>query len=168
MSRCLNFEFCNNKKSKIHPNEAFCIDCGNWSGFGYGWGKLTFIRDKEECSVCFETSRKKVMFPTNCGHSFCFDCTKNILIFNEEKYHLSPVSYGCKPCPNKCVNPERGKQCYCDKFAIEIQKWGEKNPLEYDNWTADQNRSIDNSENNPSLCYGSKTCPLCRAKYVKP
>ena len=82
MSRCLNFEFCNNKKSKIHPNEAFCIDCGNWSGFGYGWGKLTFIRDKEECSVCFETSRKKVMFPTNCGHSFCFDCTKNILIFN--------------------------------------------------------------------------------------
>lgn len=110
---------------------------GQWSKFGFGWNELEFRNcpENEECSICNE-SKKQVKFPANCGHWSCCECSRDILFWDESRYHLSPEPYGCPPCPNGCVNPIRGKQCYCHEYFNDsdddnpgvIQIWERKNP----------------------------------------
>ena len=132
----------------------------------FRWNELEFRKSNEECVICFSTEYKQVKFPTNCGHWFCIDCARNILIWNEERYHLSPESYGCLPCPNKCINPIQGKQCYCEEYDKVIEDWKKKSIDDYIEWNNAENLSIELSEKNPENIYGSRICPLCRKKYL--
>ena len=143
----------------------YCMNCGSWFKPGLGWDKLTIVDSIDECAVCMNICERKLMFPTNCGHSFCINCSRNILWSYETRYHLSPVPYGCPPCPNGCENPEKGTQCYCEEYDSIQDEWEQYNPQGFNNWNDDQNKSIDNSSIN--IIYGKATCPLCRKKYVR-
>ena len=90
-SKCHNFELCQNDKVTGIGSD-FCMTCGSWFKVcGFGWDKLIFIDSTDECVVCMNLCDRKLMFPTNCGHSFCVECSKNILFWDETRYHLSPV-----------------------------------------------------------------------------
>jgi hypothetical protein len=133
---------------------------------GFGWDKLNIIDCDEECDVCMNICKRKLLFPTKCGHSFCLECSKEVLFWDECKYHLSPVPYGCPPCPNGCENPERGKQCYCDEYYdVVIEQWKQTNPVHYLKWDKEQEISIDNGNDNTSS--GKGVCPMCRKEYIR-
>jgi len=163
--KCVNHEFCRYNKVPEMGSD-YCMTCGSWFKVcGFGWDKLTIVDSTDECAVCMDVCERKLMFPTNCGHSFCIICSRNILFWDETRYHLSPVPYGCPPCPNGCENPEKGKQCYCEEYDPIQEEWEQYNPQGFNNWNDDQNKSIDNSSND--IIYGKATCPLCRKKYVR-
>jgi hypothetical protein len=162
--KCENYEFC----KETVPNglgAKYCMDCGSWFKFGHGWDKLNIIDSTDDCIVCMNNCNRKLIFPTNCGHSFCLDCSKNILYWDETRYHLSPVPFGCPPCPNGCENPIKGKQCYCEEYDSVQNEWEKNNPVQYKKYNNDQNQSIDNSSND--VTYGKCICPLCRKKYER-
>ena len=129
----------------------------------FNWGTLEF-RENEECPVCLEHS-KQVKFPAKCGHWFCVTCSRNILFWDETRYHLSPVPYGCPPCPNGCVNPTRGKQCYCENYDEILERWEHEYPDNYNVWNEDERNSIGLSETTQGSVFASQKCPLCRKKY---
>jgi hypothetical protein len=165
MSKCNNYEFCEQYRVPEMGSE-YCMTCGSWfKAGGFGWDKLTIVNSTNECAICMHECERKLMFPTKCGHSFCIDCSKKILFFDETRYHLSPVTYGCPPCPNGCVNPEKGKQCYCEEYDSIQETWEQSNPNEFNKWNNDQENSINNSSND--VTYGKGVCPLCRTKYVR-
>jgi len=132
------------------------------------WQRLEFKDATEPCSVCLEQKDRVVKFPF-CTHYFCIDCTWAVLHgHGESDSHLSPVPYGCPPCPNGCENPIRGVQCYCLEYFNNdedegplgvIQQWETSNPEAYETymsswrWTCGGNHPV----------YGSGKCPLCRA-----
>jgi hypothetical protein len=171
--KCLNYQLCRDTV----PNgmgEDFCMTCGSWFKVsGFGWDKLHFITNNDPCNVCFENCNEKLMFPTNCGHSFCIDCSRKILFWDETRYHLSPVPFGCPPCPNGCVNPIKGTQCYCIEYDDVQELWKQKHPKQFKLWNDKTHISIDTNdeqENISDTCdvkYGSKICPTCRQKYVR-
>jgi hypothetical protein len=134
----------------------------------FGWGELEIKENKDECDICNEENNKYVKFPTNCGHSFCTVCTRNILLYDEKRYHLSPVPFGCPPCPNKCANPIKGKQCYCKNYIKILDQWRKAYPEKYDEYNSELIASIQLSETIPGSVYGSQECPMCRKKYKKP
>jgi len=169
--KCKNYELCQH----ILPPTAYeggtnylCMTCGDWFKIGgFGWNELEFRVGEEECVVCTETSNKQLNFPANCGHWFCVPCSRNILFWDEARYHLSPIPYGCPPCPNSCENPEKGKQCYCEEYD-EIQNvWEQEQPDKYKEWNDAETKSIELSETIPGSVFGSKKCPLCRKKYER-
>jgi hypothetical protein len=162
--KCSNYEFCESNRVNGVESE-YCMDCGTWFKFGNGWNKLDIINTTEECAVCMNSYKKKVMFPTKCGHSFCIRCSRDILLWNENRYRLSPVQYGCPPCPNGCKNPEKGPQCDCEEYSTIQEKWILSKPSDYKRWSSDEGFSISNGEKDNS--YGSLTCPLCRKKYIR-
>jgi hypothetical protein len=164
-NKCKNYEFCEDNKVPEMASE-YCMTCGSWFKVcGFGWDKLTIIDTTDECIICMNICERKLVFPTNCGHSFCITCSRNILFCDETRYHLSPVPYGCPPCPNRCENPEKGKQCYCEDYDSIQDEWHQSNPDEFNKWNDDQTKSIDNSSSN--ITYGKATCPLCRKKYIR-
>ena len=127
--------------------------------------------DDEECVVCNE-KEKQVKFPANCGHWFCCKCSSDILFWDETRYHLSPEPFGCPPCPNGCINPIRGKQCYCDEYFNNeddnlgvIQIWENEHPEQFEEYNNTENESIELAETTPGSVFGSQKCPLCRKKY---
>ena len=134
----------------------------------FGWGELEFKENNEECDICNEENNKYVKFPTNCGHSFCTVCSRNILFYDEKRYHLSRVPFGCSPCPNKCTNPIKGKQCYCKEYVKILEQWKKTYPEKYEEYNSAQIASIQISETNLGSVYGSQECPMCRKKYKKP
>jgi len=79
------------------------------------------------------------------------------LLFCDEisVFNVSPVPYGCPPCPNHCNNPEKGRQCQCVIYDNVIEAW----------W----NQNIEQGEKFTFECYlDGKTrnrqkinCPLC-------
>ena len=163
--KCCNYEFCGNDKVPGMGSD-YCMNCGSWFKIiGFGWDKLTIIDTTEECAVCKIHSGRKLMFPTNCGHSFCICCSRKILFFDESRYHLSQVPYGCPPCPNGCENPEKGKQCNCEEYDSIQEAWEQSNPNEFHRWNDEQEKSI-NTSSDESI-YGKGICPLCRKKYVR-
>ena len=135
------------------------------------WQRLEFKDATEPCSVCFEQKDRVVKFPF-CTHYFCIDCTWKVLHGHGElDYHLSPVPYGCPPCPNGCVNPVQGVQCYCLEYFNNnenegplgiIDQWAVTNPEAYEAYNVAETASID-AGNHPM--YGSGKCPLCRSSY---
>ena len=133
----------------------------------FGWGELEFKENNDECDICNEENNKFVNFPTNCGHCFCTQCSRNILFYDEKRYHLSPVPFGCPPCPNKCTNPIKGKQCYCKEYVKILDQWKKAYPEKYEEYNIAQILSIQLSETIPGSVYGSQKCPMCREKYKK-
>jgi hypothetical protein len=162
--KCPNYELCQNTKVDGMGSD-FCMTCGSWFKMGFGWDKLTFVETTEECVVCMNICDKKLMFPTNCGHAFCISCSKDILFWNQTRYQLSQVFYGCPPCPNGCVNPIKGEQCYCEEYDVVEEEWKNNQPEKYQEWVTAEEKSIKNSFS--EVTYGKATCPLCRKKYER-
>ena len=167
--KCKNYDLCENTLSSdhfIYHGNYLCMTCGDWFKIGsFGWNELEFRESDEECVVCLETSNKQLKFPTNCGHWFCISCSRNILFWDETRYHLSPVPYGCPPCPDGCINPERGGQCYCEEYDILQEVWKQENPDKYKEWNDAEDTSIELTETISGSVFGSGKCPLCRKKY---
>jgi hypothetical protein len=161
--KCKNYELCQH----ILPPDWF-IWYGNYICLGcdmFGWKELEFKESEEECVVCNETDNKHVKFPTNCGHWVCVYCSRNILFWDETRYHLSPVPFGCPPCPNGCINPVKGKQCYCLYYDEILEQWEQEKPEQYKEYNDAENLSIELSETTTGSVFCSKKCPLCRKKY---
>lgn len=149
MSNCVNYELC---ETGVSHNSSLCKNCQLW-------GKLQFIKTKrlqEKCMLCGEKSNNVIKFPYNCHHIFCVNCTRYILFCDEiSLFNVSPVPFGCPPCPNNCINPERGTQCQCVSYDKVIEDW----------W----NQNIDKGEEFTFSCYlDGKTrvrtkinCPIC-------
>lgn len=169
--KCKNYELC---ESILQPDHwkyyanYLCMSCGSWFKIsGFGWNELEFKESDEECIVCNETGNKQVKFPANCGHWFCISCSRNILFWDSSRYCLSPVPFGCPPCPNKCINPIKGKQCYCEDYDEILDHWKEEYPDKYKEYNDAENLSIELSETTTGSVFGSKKCPLCRKKYER-
>jgi hypothetical protein len=163
---CVNHELCEHQKVEGIGSD-FCMTCGSWFKVcGFGWDALTFVDATDECVICMETCERKLMFPTNCGHSFCIPCSRNILFFDESRYHLSPVPYGCPPCPNGCINPIKGTQCGCEEYDAVKDAWASTNKKEHTKWIRDESKSFKKAEEEPTA-FGNCTCPLCRKRYER-
>lgn len=161
--KCKNYELC----EAVLPNWWFdcksnylCINCDM-----FGWNELEFKESEEECVVCYETLNKQVKFPANCGHWVCVSCSRNILFWDETRYHLSPVPFGCQSCPNECVNPVKGRQCYCENYYEIIEEWKQENPSQFEEYNDAEILSVELSETTAGSIFYSKKCPLCRKKY---
>ena len=169
--KCKNYELCSASLPldhyKMHAN-YFCMTCGSWFKIcGFGWNLLEFKDCNEDCDVCSEPVARKLKFPTKCGHWFCITCSKNILFYDESRYTLNQVNYGCPPCPNGCVNPEKGKQCNCLEYD-EIQEiWEQEHPAQFKEWNDAEQLSISIGETSSGSVYGSCKCPMCRKKYER-
>ena len=169
--KCKNYELCEH----ILPPDSWectasylCMNCGKWFKVGgFGWDELEFKDCNEECVICNETVTKKLKFPANCGHWFCIPCSRNILFWDETRYHLSPEPFGCPPCPNGCVNHIKGKQCYCEAYDEILERWENEYPDKYQEYNDAENLSVQLSETTPGSVFGSKKCPLCRKKYER-
>jgi hypothetical protein len=170
--KCKNYELCDSVLPTDHYEHHanyLCMGCGSWfpkKYGGHGWNELEFRQSAEECAVCHETCERQLKFPANCGHWFCISCSKEILFWQESRYHISPVLFGCPPCPNGCVNPEKGNQCNCEEYDEIQEKWRQQNPLKLEEFADALDLSINSSLNNESV-YGSQKCPLCRKKYER-
>jgi hypothetical protein len=159
--KCKNYRFCKgilpiwwyNCKEKY-----LCTSCDM-----FGWGELIIFESNDDCAVCMEGGKPTVMFPADCGHFFCVDCTRRCLFWDETLLHLSPVPYGCPPCPNGCNNPIKGRQCYCEEYDAVQERWKIENIDQYNRWNEDEHISIETPVE--GLINGSKECPLCRKKY---
>ena len=101
----------------------------------------------------FRKNIKQVKFPTNCDHWFCVSCSRNILFWDEQRYHLSPIPFGCPQCPNGCINPVKGKQYYCDEYYEILDKWELEYPDQFKKWNDSQDFSIDLGETEPGSYY---------------
>lgn len=122
--------------------------------------KVESEEDEEEvCPVCYTASTAFVEFPVDCGHFFCGKCISDLYFFDETRYHLSPVPFGCEECPNGCDNPVRGRQCECAEYEIVISEWMADDPAQATRW---QSAEMDSIENYDDMAYASKKCPLCR------
>ena len=161
--KCKNYELCEHILSPDWfscNGNYICISCDM-----FGWKELEFEENAEECVVCNETGNKQLKFPANCGHWFCTPCSRNILFWDETRYHLSPVSFGCPPCPNGCINPIKGKQCYCENYDEVLDRWEQEHPQQYKEYNDAENVSVELSETTKGSVFSSKKCPLCRKKY---
>lgn len=160
---CKNFKLCG---AETVPNLGDGLDlCTNCRVFN--WGELTFLEaGDQECPVCFSTTNTLLQFPAaGCRHAFCTECSRHILFIDDSRYHLSPVPYGCPPCPNGCTNPTKGPQCCCDE-SYEVQdKWEAEHPDQFEEWSEAGCASYERGEP-PGSCYSTQQCPLCRRKYV--
>jgi hypothetical protein len=161
--KCKNYELCEHILSpdwwEWYAN-YICPSCDM-----FGFKELEFKEYNEECIVCNETGNKHVKFPANCGHSFCVSCSKNILFWDETRYHLSRVPFGCPSCPNGCMNPIKGKQCYCEEYDEILDRWEVEYPEKYKQYNDAENLSVELSETTSGSVFDSKKCPLCRKKY---
>lgn len=161
--KCKNYELC---KHILSPDwfsmfgNYICLSCDM-----FGWKQLEFKESEEECVVCNENVNKQVKFPANCGHWVCVGCSRNILFWDETRYHLSPIPFGCSPCPNGCINPVKGKQCYCENYDEILEQWEQEKPEQYKEYIDAENLSIELSETTAGSVFSSKKCPLCRKKY---
>lgn len=165
--RCVNYEFC---ISITNASSSYCIECNQHS-----YGTLEIRDTVSACCICMENKGREVKFPP-CSHWFCVDCTKSILWFDETKYNLSPVPFGCPPCPNGCQNPERGPQCDCLVYFLwngelynigpmcVVQAWRTDNPEAYRRWIDADSESIIRGNINGEV-WGSCKCPICRRIY---
>jgi hypothetical protein len=157
--KCLNYKFCETSEPE------WLLDCHGGilcSSCKSNMTRLTFKNNEnnEECPVCFEEPLFLIKFPP-CSHYFCKSCTRNICLWDETRYHLSPVPYGCPPCPNECENPGRGKQCYCFEYDEIQDAWNREYPEDFKRWNDDENFSMALTDTH----FSNRTCPICRAKF---
>jgi len=151
--KCINYKFCNG----IAIIEQECLLCGTWYSHGEGWGKLEFIETNEECIICCKKGTQ-MKFPTNCGNSFCIQCCRNLLYWQEDRYDIDPIKYGCPPC----VHDKSCKKRPCsEEDQIIIDNWEANNYDNFIRWNYDEFNLINQEE--PYLI--TKKCPLCRKVY---
>lgn len=157
--KCKNYKLC----EFILSSEwyIYIINCIYPSSNIYGSIDLEFDENTEECDICFESYNKYVKIYTSCNHKICPSCSQNILMWDETNYRLSPVPYGCPPCPNNCFNPIKGKQCYCTEYDEILDRWKEEYPDEYKKYNDDEKTSIELSETIDGVVYNLYKCPLC-------
>ncbi len=152
---CKNYEFCG---SNTQLYDIFCDKiCGRYDILP---NSILDIRNTEsKCSICEKHTEREMKHPyCKIEHYFCVPCCRNILLWDETKYHLSPIPYGCPPCPNKHNNPTKGTQCYCCEYNDVQLLWESNNPYQYKKWYEAENNSIHNSK---SI---NRNCPLCKPK----
>ena len=161
--KCNNYKLCESLLENNHfeiYNNYICILCQTCK-----WNELEFAYKEEDCAVCSENISIQLKFP-KCNHWFCLKCSKYILYWNETVYHISPVLYGCNPCPNNCNNNMKGKQCYCLEWItnenLGLIDWKFKYPRRYKQWCKDEDTSIYEGYLNKSNALGSRKCPICR------
>jgi hypothetical protein len=126
---CKNYKLC----ERVLPPD--CLDCIDTricrSCVVFGWNELQFTKRSETCTVCNEPGHDQVKFPEHDNDWHCVSCTRRILFWNQNRYCISPVPFGCPPCPNKCLNPENGKQCDCETYDEILKMWKREHPRQY-------------------------------------
>ena len=143
------------------PGEDTCMACGPWfKAGGFGFGRLDIATAKNECPICLDDVADDVRFP-QCKHRVCPPCFRKIMFYDECRRHLSPVPYGCPPCPVGCENPVRGVQCYCNDYDAVKDAWEASDPAASAIWHDAECASLEA----PDGSFGTKACPLCRTKY---
>ena len=149
--KCKNYQFC----GQVLPEwwweskgKYLCINCD------ISWCRELEFREPAECPVCYET-KVQVKFPGTCEHWFCCSCTNAVVYGKEIVPGVSPVPFGCPPCPNGCVNPGIGPQCNCVEYDPVLEQWEDSN----DPGFAIYNDFIDA---NVEYTEATKKCPLCR------
>ena len=165
--KCPNFELCNTTGPKYYflCHEGYCTGCH--ISFG---NKTLEIRDTtESCVICFDTKGRELKFPAGCEHWFCIPCSRDMIFWDETRHTLSPVPYGCPPCPKGCDNPITGQQCYCEEYYGDeteenpcvIEKWRREYPNQYKRWNDEERVSMETIIGT----FANRRCPLCR-KYL--
>jgi hypothetical protein len=99
--------------------------------------KIEFVKMEichTHCIFCGKDCYQKMIFLGECGHSFCVECSLRLY----EESHLSPIPFGCPPCPNQCLNPTKGPQCDCIERDEVLDQWKKKDPASYDKWVAEE------------------------------
>ena len=163
---CVNAGVCGSRKwtdeeTEFNHGQDTCMTCGPWFKVaGFGWGTLDIDSTPMECSVCLHTE-PSVKLP-QCTHRLCVQCFRDIMLWDECRSHLNPVTYGCPPCPQGCVNPNKGRQCYCDEYDPVRETWECTHPLEFKAYNDAENQSIDTPTDDT---YGKAKCPFCRTVY---
>jgi hypothetical protein len=140
--KCKNYKLC---KRVLSPERLAFIGtriCCSCSVFG--WNELEFTQSSEKCMVCNETGHDQVKFSAYGSNWFCVSCSRNILFWDQSRYYLSPVPFGCPPCPNKCINPEKGKQCDCEKYDEILKRWKNEHPRQYKEYNDAEHAFLEN------------------------
>lgn len=169
---CPNYEFCQQKYPKwfgwCHSGRC------NYCNQKFHKQKLEFINDDDDCPVCHESTSRKMIFPA-CTHKFCLDCSRNILMWDESRWHIDPVPYGAPPCPHHDIGEEscRSRPCYLEKGESDEEDlddrmvlWYRINPEARERWRDGEEYNLENNPDN--LTYGNMTCPVCRKKVISP
>jgi hypothetical protein len=168
--KCKNYELCETTLALDHFKMVanyLCMTCGSWFKINsFGWNELEFKECNEDCDICSENVTRKLKFPTNCGHWFCISCSRNILFYDESRYYINATLYGCPPCPNKCINPDKGRQCGCEEYDEIQDQWRQEFLEQFNTWNKAEQDSILIGCNSMSS-YGTCKCPLCRKTYVR-
>lgn len=86
------------------------------------------------CVFCNIDCYQQMIFLGECGHSFCVECSIRLY----EASQLSPVTFGCPPCPNGCSNPKEGIQCECPEQLHVQSIWKKIEPKQYHQWVAEE------------------------------
>lgn len=153
--KCKNYKFC----GEVLPDwwwqckgKYICSSCN------ITWCRELEFREAAECAVCYEV-KPQVKFPGTCDHWFCCSCTSIVLFGKETVPDVSPVPFGCPPCPNGCVNPAVGLQCNCEEYDTVLEQWEDSD----DPGFAIYNDFIDSLVETVG---GTDKCPLCRKEAV--
>lgn len=147
--QCKNYNLCG-EVLVSSASKARCLCAGCYMDWGRG---LEFREAPAECPVCFET-KASMKFPGSCDHWFCCSCIHAVVYGLEIEPGVSPVLFGCQPCPNGCSNPDIGPQCNCEEYQPIVQML--KHNLDYRYFVQD----------NTTYVQGIDKCPLCRAPAV--
>jgi len=138
------------------------VKCENFC-WATACAKHEFRDAKEECSVCLEKVGREVKFPAHeCTHWFCPACTSALLYREEWRFHLSPVPFGCPPCPAGCEKPLQGMQEACYQCSALYENWIKEDPEAYNFYQALERAEIDRGFEQSQ--FGSQKCPLCKKK----
>jgi hypothetical protein len=156
-TNCVNYELCCNEA----VSDGLCVLCKKLGGV-----KLSIIDGLSECAICFREGKRKLEFPAGCGHAFCLNCSRYILFGDDTRFYVSPVAYGCPPCPKGCANPIIGRQCECLDYVCIKEIWETTDLFGAANWLTDEAKSVAAGRWLDVSSYGGCVCPLCR-KAVK-
>jgi len=162
-ARCPNFDVCHTWAPTVlfETCRGKCVTCDVF------FGCVLQFRDpppEEDCCVCAGTERQ-VKFP-KCQHWCCADCMRNIMLGDCTRYQLDPCRFGCPPCPNRCKNPARGRQCGCEEYDAVKDEWESSHPLEYQHY-ADAEEAVINEGESASSAFESGRCPICRQRQCR-
>ena len=152
--KCKNFELC---YSMLPKGGDLCPTC-----ISFQWGELETRHTDERCRLCYIKKEKEFRFPA-CHHWFCISCMRDIFLWDERNYELSPVPYGCPPCPKLCPNPIKGKQCNCLEYLDTKDIWQRDHPEAFLAWTKDEEESMNEWVFAESSAFGRGECPVCKA-----
>ena len=174
MVLCHNAEFCGNfavqdPRDGTLTFDGLCITC-DMRLFTVGLYRrevpLQFRDATDRCVVCLGDVKREMKFPMpECPHWFCFACMMDLFEDPKERFDLSPVPFGCPPCPDGCAQPLQGPQETCDVCDALFVEWTNEAFEACLSWQERSEEARQTGLEN-SKC-GSKECPLCRKKYVR-